>query len=216
MRITGMAGMAATVAALALMAGGPTAQAGLVGDTVSAYFFLGASSVPTPPFSNASEQEDYDITPGNPVDTPAPTVPVTFIEGAMDGSTINVDDTSITITNDLSGVPFCSTADPCNDAFTGFAFAFSSGANISNVTVDSTSASDFLPSAGGLTFGSDYIIVNVVGDLPNAKDQLVLDVTTGTSSGTPPTSTPEPGSLALLAVGLAGCLAVRWGVPRAG
>ena len=70
------------------------------------------------------------------------------IEGALVLSTIDVGYTTITITNLApSGTPFCAKTVPpaCPDRFTGFAFTFSSGVDITGVTVDPTSAADFRP-----------------------------------------------------------------------
>ena len=192
----------------------PPARAGLVGDdnSVAALFYIGASAVPvvtstTAPYTNPapSEIEDYINSMGMTTNTPPPTIPASFIEGAISGSTIGVGDTQITITNKLSP-PFCSTALPCADVFTGFGFVFFGSVDITGVTVDPASSPAFLPIAGGLTFGATDIFVNVAGDAPAVGGELILDVATGV---TPPPSVPEPRSLALLVTGLVGLLAIN-------
>ena len=198
-----------------LMQLSPPARAGLVGDdnSVAALFYIGASAVPvvtstTAPYTNPapSEIEDYINSMGMTTNTPPPTIPASFIEGAISGSTIGVGDTQITITNKLSA-PFCSTALPCADVFTGFGFVFFGSVDITGVTVDPASSPAFLPIAGGLTFGPTDIFVNVAGDAPAVGGELILDVATG--GVTPPPSVPEPRSLALLVTGLVGLLAIN-------
>ncbi len=146
-------------------------------------------------------------------DNAMPTIPANFVEGVVDGSTISVGDTEIVITNELSNMPFCSTSLPCSDVFTGFAFYFSSGVDITDVVTDPKSAADFRPITGGLTFAPTEIFVNVAGDIPKLGDQLILDVTTQT------TVIPEPSTWALMLAGLCGAW-VRWistdGRPRQG
>ena len=134
-----------------------------------------------------------------------PTIPANFVEGVSDGSTISVGDTQIVITNDASGLPFCSTALPCSDPFVGFQFVFSSGVDITGVSVDPASAADFRPITGGLTFAPTEIFVNVVGDIPKPADQLILDVTT---NGVP--TVPEPSTWALMLLGFAGLGFAGW------
>lgn len=181
------------------------ASAGLVGsgtNTVSAFFWMPSTTSPpgtcTP--SLFCENQDYQGSSG-PTDTPPPIIPIDFLEGSLSGSKISVGDTQIVITNMLGGVPFCSTSLPlpCSDVFTGFQFVFSSGVDITNVTVDKTSAPDFLPVLGGLTFGPTEISVNVAGDAPAVGHELILDVTTFT-----PNTIPEPSTWALMLLGFAG------------
>jgi PEP-CTERM motif len=180
------------------------ARAGLVGsgtNTVSAFFWIPSATSPPGTCTTAlfCENEDYQG-PMGPTDTPPPIIPVDFLEGALSGSTISVGDTQIVITNLLPGEPFCSTSLPCSDVFTGFQFVFSSGVDITKVTVDPTSAPDFRPVSGGLTFAPTAINVNVAGDAPAAGDKLILDVTTFT----PKPPIPEPSTWALMLLGFAG------------
>jgi hypothetical protein len=133
-------------------------------------------------------------------------IPAHFPIGVADEATIDVGDTTITITNQAS-LPFCSTGLPCPDTFTGFAFSFSSGVDITGVSVDPASAPDFRPagvSSLELLTPTD-IIVNLVGQNPAAGGQLILDVTTAV---TPPPSVPEPATATLFAVGL-GAMLIR-------
>jgi PEP-CTERM motif len=178
------------------------AMARLVGtgtNTVSASYWFPSSSVPPPACddtTNPNCENEVDST-----DNATPTIPANFVQGVSDGSTISVGDTQIVITNELPNTPFCSGALPCSDVFNGFAFSFSSGVDITGVSVDPTSAADFRPITGGLTFAPTEIFVNVVGDAPQVDDKLILDVTT---SGVTPPAAPEPSTWAMMLLGFAG------------
>jgi hypothetical protein len=190
------------------VAGGMSApaRAGLVGvgtNTVSATSFIGAPlPAPVPPFLNTI---DYLNSMGMITDTPPPTIPVTFLEDAISETTIAVGDTQITITNNApTGTPFCPGAAPCNNTFAGFGFTFSSGVDITGVSVDPASAADFRPNTTSPHMGLQLlsptdILVDVTGDAPATNDKLILDVTT---SGTP--TIPEPSTWALMLLGFAG------------
>lgn len=145
--------------------------------------------------------------------------PVNYLAGALDGSTILVGDTQISITNVLSGFPFCTAnafGTACTDQIDGFGFLFT-GENILGVSVDAASSADFLPVNGvfqsnthlGLQLiNGNQIRVDVTGDAPANLSQLVLDLSFGTVQP-PPNSTPEPASLALLGAGVAALAGIR-------
>ena len=180
------------------------ARAGLIGDgtnTVSVTSFIGASSAPVPPYPNTI---DYVNSMGMTTDTPPPTIPVAFLEDALSLTTISVGDTQITITNNApSGTPFCPGAAPCNNTFAGLGFTFSSGVDITGVSVDPASAADFRPNTTSPHMGlqllsSTDILVDVTGDAPKTNDNLILDVTF--ASVTPP-AVPEPSTWAMMALG---------------
>jgi hypothetical protein len=197
----------AAAAALFVIAGA-SARAGLVGDgtnTVSVNYWFPSSSVPPPLTCDALTNPSCEIETDS-MGNATPTIPANFIQGVADGVTISVGDNQIVFTNILPNTPFCSTSSlPCSDVFNGFAFAFSSGVDITKVTVASNSAADFRPISGGLTFTPTNIFVNVAGESPNAGDQLILDVT----SGSTPT-VPEPSTWALMLLGFAGLGFAGW------
>ena len=198
--------IAAAAGMLFVIANAP-AQAGLVGagtNTVSVNFWIPSSTVP-PPACDAGKNPNCEVEVDS-TDNATPTIPANFVEGVLDVSTISVGDTKIVITNIAVDMPFCSTALPCSDVFTGFAFSFSSGVDITSVTTDPASAADFRPIAGGLTFAPTGIFVNVVGDNPAPGDQLILDVTTKGSM----TTVPEPSTWAMMLLGFAGLGFAGW------
>jgi hypothetical protein len=181
-----------TAMCLAYLISQPAQATGLDGSTVIVYTFFPSQTLippnPNPPLGmpdtfcttyNFCNIPNYPI-PGSSQNFPYPTVPVDFLEDSLTLTTISVHDTQIAITNNFAGI-FCSTS-PCTDKFAGFEFLFSSGVNITGVTVDPASAADFLPIAGGLNFAPTLLSVNVVGDDPAVGSQLILDVTTGTVS----------------------------------
>jgi hypothetical protein len=168
-------------AAVLLMQASFPAQAGLIAsppNTVSVSFFLGAHTA-------ADEEIEGVAVPIGPGGA-------NFGPGVSAESDIHVGDTQITITSvAASGSPFCSTPLPCSDSFTGFEFQFSSGVDITGVSVDPASAPDFLPNTTSPHMGlqllsSTDILVDVTGDAPNMNDKLILDVTTG------PVAVPAP------------------------
>ena len=191
--------LAATTAALSSMAC-VSAQAGLLGagNTVQAIYVDGS-------FSDL----EYE-TPTGSVASPTPeslTSTANFAEGTIDGSTISVGDTQITITNLLTpgtGMAYCfsgAAGTACTDPIDGFEFLFT-GEDITSVSVDPSSTAGFLPVTGifqgnthdGLQLiNSNEILVDLTGDDPPTDANLIIDV-----NYQPPTPTPEPTSLALL------------------
>jgi hypothetical protein len=157
------------------------------------------------------------------------TGPVQYDPGSESGTDILVGDTQIILTNDgfatttgIGQIPFCndgvSTGSACTDPFTGFDFVFTNE-NITGVTVDPASAADFQPANGtfqgntthdGLQLiSANEIRVDVTGDNPLIGDQLILDLRFGGTSPPPPTSAPEPATVAVLGTALVGFSTMR-------
>jgi PEP-CTERM motif len=198
----------AAAAAMFVIAGAP-ARASLVGATVQSASYLGVSF--PPPAASPTECTiiacailDYEG-PSGPTNSPLPIVPVTYLEDSQTATTVSVGDTKITITNDFAGL-FCPSAGCTAGQFSGYVFTFTGAPDITKVTVDSASSPDFQPVLpGGLSFTATTISVNVNGDNLAVGDQLILDVT----SGSTPT-VPEPSTWALMVLGFAGLGFAGW------
>ncbi len=199
MRFNLLIGAASVVLSMQLS---PPASAGLIGSGNSVqvlfHFF---DSLATPPAETVIGEPE--------VNPPTPTSlasPVTIPNQAIADTTIGFTDTHITLTNE-GNLPFCSvTAASCPAVeFWAFEFQFSSGIDVTSVTLDPATAADFQPSGTGIRLlSSTDVQVEITNENPAPGNALILDVTTG---GTPPPSVPGPASLALLGVGLAGMCA---------
>jgi hypothetical protein len=152
--------------------------------------------------------------------------PVSYGQGAISGATILVGDTQITITNQLTNMPFClnptgGVGTACNDPYDTFRFTFT-GENITGVSVDPASAVNFQPATFGAHLGLQFIgpneiAVDVAGDKPAVNDSLILDLSFAAPPPPPPpppTGVPEPASLSLLGAAAGGMFAVRRRRPR--
>ena len=203
--------LATTVAAVAACA--TPAQAGLIGtgtNRVEAFFYNNGPGNPNggcdqQTFAYCEWQYNYDAQNMAQYNL---AIPAHFVQGPNSGSKIDVEDKTITITNEISAT-FCadgmSGGSACTDIFTGFEFIFSSGVDITNVTVDGSSAPDFRPNDTSPHEGIHEIsptdfFVDVTGAAPRIGDKLVLDVTT--AGGGP--ATPEPSTWAMMLLGFAG------------
>jgi hypothetical protein len=198
-----------TLAVLALGLISHKAQAGLIGagNTVQA-LFLNGTAFPL----------GLIPTGGSSSDPTSLAAPVNYPDQSNDGFAVAIADTQIVITNLASGVPFCfsdTSGTACVDVINGLDFKFT-GENILGVSVNPSSAAGFLPVTGAFQgnthlglqlLSNNEIEVDLTGDLPNLNDQLVLDLTFTTLP--PPTSVPEPGTLALLGSAFVGLIAAR-------
>jgi hypothetical protein len=200
----------AAAAAMFATASAAPAYASLVNATVQAASYLGVSF--PPPAASPTECTIIACTildyqgPSGPTNSPLPTVPVDYLPDFLTATTVSVGDTQITILNNFAGL-FCPTGGCTAGEFSGFVFTFTGAPDITKVTVDSGSSSDFQPVLpGGLSFTATTISVNVNGDNLAVGDKLILDVTTG---GGPP-AVPEPSTWALMLVGFAGLGFAGW------
>src|SRR5271168_3830865 len=99
--------VAAAAAALSVVNASAPARAGLVGDgtnTVEASFWIPTSGLTTtspPPVTCTNslpcEVPNYPVSGGGSTNSPLPTIPVDFLQGAQSGSKISVGDTQIVI-----------------------------------------------------------------------------------------------------------------------
>lgn len=210
-------GLVVVAAAALLVTAGAPASAGLVGSTVDASFWIpipGLTTTSPPPdtctTSLPCEVPNYPVSGGSQ-SSPPPTVPVDFLQGAISGSTISVGDTRIVITNDIAAT-FCSdgvsAGSACTDPFTGFQFIFTGAVDIKGVSVDPSSAADFLPNDtaphdGLQLLSPTRIVVDVTGAAPAVGDELILDVKFSST-------VPEPSTWALMLLGFAGLGFAGW------
>jgi PEP-CTERM motif len=133
-----------------------------------------------------------------PACSPLAIIPGSEISFEADGSSITYTGTGFGSADYLSGT----TSGGTPITFNGFEFSdltFTSSGTLAGYAL-TTNISGL--TASDITFGSDFIEVNMAG-LPG-EGYFTLNLI----------STPEPGTLGLLALGLAGVLALAWGRRR--
>jgi len=153
-----------------------------------------------------------DKLPGETEDEGTQTLanPLTYSFGGSSETSLQFTDTQVTLTDGF-GDPYCNpvSATPCAKQLVGFEFFFSSGVDITGVSVGAPTSPDFHPVALSLVTPQD-VLVNLTDLDPAAGDVLTLDFSfTPIGTGGGPTDTPEPMSAALLGVGLVGLLVLR-------
>ena len=122
----------AAVAPLFATAGAP-AHAGLINggtNTVSAFFYINAPATPSgggcDQYTESYCEQEYNYNSMGMAQYVL-TIPAHFVQASINGSTIDVGDTQIVITNELPAT-FCgdgvSAGSACTDPFTGFEFLF--------------------------------------------------------------------------------------------
>jgi hypothetical protein len=210
-------GWGAIVLAVALSGAGQ-AQAGLIGNSINSLNYYTPSIAP----GNATAQVELtSLTSSYPFSIGA--AGLYFLTAGAD-SPIHVGDTQIVIGSNLAA-PYCTTS-PCVDLFNGFVFVFSSGVNITHVSIDAVTPSNspWRNAAISLVSGTEIDVdLNAVispalptiiqGDGSNRTDllnelssTLVLDLSFNGSGGS---TVPEPTALSLFGAGLLGLAALR-------
>lgn len=201
LRIYGAIVLAVGINSAILLSTVPAKAVGLYGSgrTVQAFYYNSTFASP-----------EGEIPVGQSSSDPFPiTSEVDYQLGAADGSTIAVTNMQITITNLLSGAPFCLSGNSgasCGDQIDGFDFKFT-GENILGASANIASAVGMLPVTG--TFlGNDHlglqlispneVQVDLTGDLPLLNDQLIIDLSFEQNVAT----TPLPAALPLFTTGL--------------
>jgi hypothetical protein len=134
-------------------------------------------------------------------------VPVSFPVGSLfSTTTLQIFQLGITVSSDQIIQSYTSSGRATSGSFNGVVYDFSGlSSPITNVSVDS--ASTLSPTS--IAFTSNSVDVNGAGSVITAGERLILDITTSSGPLPPPVTTPEPSTLTVLGVGLAGLLAFR-------
>jgi PEP-CTERM motif len=181
--------------AAAMFFGAPAAKADLIGAqvTLGAYF----AATPTTPLELVSNVLNGTVPVNFPVGSlTSATPPFTVIEASFEVSANQIIETAAENFRASSG------------SFNGPIYTFSGAPAITDVTIDPATPPAARPVS--ITFTSNSIAVNDAGLSVLNGAMQILDVTTGSV----PVPTPEPSTLALLGVGLAGLLAFRYRAVR--
>jgi hypothetical protein len=171
---------------------GVPAHAGLVNPTSTVDIFFGSQS------SQPDGSQVFNAGTPGPFSLSAPIPPTNLHNTEPFNVAANAGfwftDTQVTIYNNSGGTP----ADAFGGDFTTFDFIFTNE-NITGVSIDGLSSSDFLPATLTLLGQNEFKVDIGTGVDPAFLSTLVIDVTTGGVS-----AVPEPSTWAMMILGFCG------------